>query len=346
MKKMIKILSMILIFGILSIEAYSVGEGNTQASSGGEFVKVGAAGAQFLKIGVGARANALAGAYSALGNDLTSIFWNPAGVADLKRISANFSYTQWFAGFGHNYAAIALPIGESFTAAVNIISLSSDKIMVTTIDRPEGTGTHYYINDLAFGVTLGGYLSESFSFGINAKYIRNSFSSLASSGIAFDVGTMYKTGIQGIKLGVSISNLGSEQQYTGQDLRTTAKLVSSLNMSPIDAEYIASAYSIPIIFRAGLSSDIIDEETNKLSASCEFTTLSDTKEQFAFGVEYTWNKMVVVRGGYRFGLDQMGLAGGLGLTYPGGGFNGSLDYSITPTKNLGLVNRVSINLGL
>ncbi len=345
MKKMIKILSLVMVFGLMSINSYSVDEIGS-GSSGGEFVKVGAAGAQFLKIGVGARANALAGAYSALSGDLTSLYWNPAGIADVKRISANFSYTKWFAGFSHNYAAFALPVGESFTAALNITSLSSSNIEITTIDRPEGTGRHYTVNDMAIGFSFGGYLTNQFSFGVTAKMIKNSFASLSSSGIAFDVGTMYNTEIQGIKLGVSISNLGTEQQYTGQDLRTTAKIVSQLNMSPIDAEYIASSYSIPIIFRAGISSDLIDTEENKLTVAGEFTTSSDVKEQFALGCEYMWNKILVLRGGYRFGLDQMGFSGGLGLTYQGGGFNGAVDYSITPTTYLGLVNRVSVNVGL
>ena len=48
---------------------------------------VGTAGAQFLKIGPGARVDSLGGAFSALANDVTSIYWNPAGISQLEKTS-------------------------------------------------------------------------------------------------------------------------------------------------------------------------------------------------------------------------------------------------------------------
>jgi hypothetical protein len=51
-----------------------------------------------------------------------------------------------------------------------------------------------------------------------------------------------------------------------------------------------------------------------------------------------------VRAGYRFGHDQFGLAGGLGLRYASGDFDGSIDYSINPSASLGLVNRLSVSM--
>ena len=55
------------------------------AVTAGEFTKVGLSGGQFLKIGVGARGTGMAGAFSAVSDDLSSIFWNSAGLADVKR---------------------------------------------------------------------------------------------------------------------------------------------------------------------------------------------------------------------------------------------------------------------
>ena len=46
---------------------------------------VGTAGAQFLKIGPGARVDSLGGAFGALANDVTSIYWNPAGISQLEK---------------------------------------------------------------------------------------------------------------------------------------------------------------------------------------------------------------------------------------------------------------------
>lgn len=321
---------------LMAVEDISYG------SSGGQFKKVGAAGGQFLKIGPGGRANGMAGAYGAVANDLTAIYWNPAGVADVKDMAGAFSYTQWFAGFSHSFAALALPLGDNFVAAASLTAFGSDDIPVTTIEFPDGTGNTYRYNDIAVGVTFSGYLTDQFSFGITAKYISSALASLNSSGFAFDIGTMYATGIQGIKLGFSIHNLGTEQEFSGVDLNSTKKFIEQLYSAPIDVKYVASPYSLPLIFRAGLSSDIFESEEHKLVGAVDFVTLSDTPEQFALGAEYTWNNFLSVRAGYRIGSDQLGFGGGIGLKYSGGGFSGQLDYAINPTADLGLINRLSI----
>ena len=332
---------MILMISVVTTQATDT---QSSGSSAGEFLKVGAAGGQFLKVPIGARACGMGGAYGAVTDDLTSIFWNPAGLADIKGMSGSFSYTQWFAGFSHNFGGLSLPIGDNFTVALSAISFNSDRIEITTLDRPEGTGSYYTISDVALGVSFAGYLTDQFSFGITAKYVNNAFADLSANGFAFDVGTMYETGIQGIKLGFSIHNLGTDQQYTGKDLKSTKKLYDAMNASPMDVEYLTNPFSIPIIFRAGVTSDIITTDEHNLIAALDFLTLSDTPEQFILGAEYTWSNLLSIRGGYIIGQDQFNISGGVGVKYIGGGFAGQIDYSISPTSNLGLVNRLTVNL--
>ena len=344
MRKIFNITTLALLICFLALPATA--EDNISGSSAGEFLKVGAAGSQFLKIGVGARANGMAGAYTATTNDLTSLYWNPAGLADVKAMSGDFHYTQWFAGFSHSFAAMSMPIGETFTVAASLMSFDSDRIPVTTMSQPEGTGSSYVVSDMSVGLSFSGYLTEQFSFGVTGKYVTNSFSSLNSSGFAFDIGTMYETGIQGIKLGFAIFNLGTEMKYEGQDLKSTKKYIEELRAAYWDVSFLANSYQMPMIFRAGITSDIIEVEEHKLIVSGDFITLSDTPEQFAVGTEYTWNKILSLRAGYLFGHDQLGLSGGFGINYFTGGVKGQIDYSITPTSDIGLINRLSISVGL
>jgi len=55
------------------------------SESGVQFVAdvsgVGTNAAAFLEIGVGARAMAMGGAYGAVANDASALYWNPAGIA-------------------------------------------------------------------------------------------------------------------------------------------------------------------------------------------------------------------------------------------------------------------------
>jgi hypothetical protein len=349
MKKINIIIVILLIIPFAFAGALAVSD--SYGTTAGEFSKVGGAGGQFLKIGVGARGNAMAGAFCSVADDLSSIHWNPAGLAKIKKMSAEFSYNQWFATYSQNYGAFSLPVGDNYCAAISANSLSSGDIPITTIDKPEGTGSNYSVNDIVVGFSFAGFLTDRFSFGITAKLVQNSFSSLSSTGLAFDVGTNFETGIQGIKLGFSIHNLGSTQAYSGSDLLTQTRIWDAMKSAPIDVAYIAYPYSLPIIFRAGISTEIYKDETNSFLGAYDFTTLSDTPEQFALGAEYVWDNLLSLRAGYQFGHDQFGsanglagIAGGVGIKYIGGGFGGRLDYSINPTKSLGVVNRLTIGL--
>lgn len=347
MKKIISLLSLMLMISVCSVQLKAEDTKTYGSSKGGKEVrKVGAAGVQFLKIGVGARGSALGGAYSSMVDDLSAVHWNAAGLADVKSMAGEFSYTQWLFGFSHNFAAAAMPLNENFVLAAHITSLSSDDISITTVEKPEGTGVEYQASDVAVGMSFAGYLTDQFSFGITAKFITNSFANMDASGVAFDVGTMYRTGIQGIKLGFSIHNLGTEQKYTGQGLRTSNKINDALWAAPIDAEYLSYYHNLPIIFRAGISGEVYKDDQHKVDAAFDFTTLSDTPEQFALGCEYTWNGMLSVRAGYRFLQDQFGISGGVGFNYLTDQFHGIIDYSISPTLDIGMVNRLTVKVGL
>ena len=320
---------------------------NTTSASGQEYVKVGAAGAQFLKIGVGGRGNGLGAACTSVINDLTSLHWNPAGIADVHSIQGHFAYTQWFADYSHNFAAFSLPVSEDFTAAFQLISFGTDNVEVTTLVNPEGTGTYYAISDFALGASFGGRLTEQFTFGVSAKYITNSFADVDASGFAFDIGTLYKTGIQGITLGFAILNLGTRMNYSGQDLNATYRPISEMDAMPVDVQILTSSYSMPLTFRAGISSEVYNYDVHKVLVAADFVTYSDVAEQYSLGAEYTWDEMLSVRGGYRIGHDQMGLSGGIGINYLiGASALARMDYFLSPTKDMGMIHGLSLTVGL
>lgn len=342
--KRIKLLVVSLIALVaISNYAFSVGE-NVEATTKGQTTKVSTAGGQFLKVPIGARGMGMGGAYGSVANDLSALYWNPAGIADIKTVATEISYMQWFATYSHSFAAASFPLNQDYVVAVNATSFSSGDIQITTIENPEGTTAKYTVSDLALGVTFSGYLTDQFSFGITAKYINNSIYNLSSTGLAFDIGTMYNTGIYGIKIGFSIHNLGGETSYAGQSLRTIKKTIEQLNAAPVDMSMIAYPYSYPLIFRASLSSELYKEDDHKVIGAVDFNTFSDVPEQFSLGAEYSYADFVALRAGYQTSQDQFGFAAGIGIKYEVGGVDGRFDYAINPTKTLGLVNRFTIGI--
>jgi hypothetical protein len=354
MKNFYRILSLATIAaGVIGTAALQAQTTQTTIAAS-DFTKVGLSGGQFLKIGVGARGTGMAGAHSAVASDVSSIFWNPAGLASVKGYAADISQTFWFAGMSHNFASAVIPVGEKYRLAASFTSLSSGDIKITTMDQQDGTGGIYNVSDIALGLTLAGSLTDQFSFGVTAKYIQQAFTNVSAGGFVFDIGTRYNTGYKGIVLGFSINSLGTQQTFEGADLNRANNPVGGIKTQPVDMRLLTAPFDMPLSFRAGIGTDLCKGavweaeydadgiQQHSLVTALDFETFSDVPEQFAAGLEYTWKELLSIRGGYRFGSDQFGIAGGIGIKYVGSGFDGQIDYSVNPSQTLGLINRISV----
>src|SRR5580698_4397027 len=66
--------------------------------------------ADVLNIGVGARAIGMGEAYVAQADDVSSLYWNPAGLALMQERQASFSYDQMYQGLSFQNASIGIPL--------------------------------------------------------------------------------------------------------------------------------------------------------------------------------------------------------------------------------------------
>ena len=76
----------------------------------GEVTKVGTTAAGFLSIDVGAQAVSMGGAYVAVANDATAMYWNPAGIARSNQYQALFNHSKWIADISINYMGVVIPV--------------------------------------------------------------------------------------------------------------------------------------------------------------------------------------------------------------------------------------------
>jgi hypothetical protein len=144
----------------------------------------------FLRIGVGARALGMGGAFIALADDPTAIYWNPAGLACLHSGELSSMYTNQF-GLGAHYSFLAYsqPWGKKRAWAIGLINLSLGQIPITGLDeygRPvviRYTGSSETASLLAYGQTL--FRS---SFGVTIKGIRQTLADESSLGLGIDLG--------------------------------------------------------------------------------------------------------------------------------------------------------------
>jgi hypothetical protein len=296
----------------------SVGSGEAAE----EFEKVGTIGAQFLKIGIGARATAMGGAFTAVADDASSLYWNPAGIARLHYRALSFSHTAWFADIqlnqiGYIFSVPFLPGAIGIQAR----SLSMDRQPVRTVFRPDGEGTTFDAGDLALGFSYARSLTDKFSTGISLHYIQSNLAEWEATGFSFDFGTLYDTGYRSLTIGMSIQSIGSEMVY------------------------IEEAVKLPTVFRVGMAMNLFRSGSQSLLASGEFQHPPDNEERANTGFEYSFNDFIFLRSGWFYRYDQERFAVGGGLKVPTGlGDGATVDYSFTENNDLPAVHRLTLEV--
>ncbi|MEO5928899.1 MAG: PorV/PorQ family protein [Candidatus Kapaibacterium sp.] len=345
MRKLYSIGLVALCFGALTVGS-TAQESTTANGDRKEFSKVGVSSGTFLNIPVGARAVGIGSGFSGIADDPSALYWNSAGITQIPGASAAYSYSSMFAGMTHNFAGAIFPVGASYKAGISAISYGSDDIEVTTMFQQDGTGEKYKARDLALGLSFAGQLTDQFSFGVTGKFISLALAQESASGVAFDIGTLYKPGILGMRLGFAVQNLSAPLKFTGNGLVRTGGIDATTGSQNSDQQLEALESSLPLTFRAGLSSNVLEgDETNSLLVNTEFSTASDRNEFVSLGAEYVWNNLLAARAGYQFGsTDGFGISGGVGVKYETGSFYGQLDYAIRPHKTLGLVNLITASV--
>jgi len=300
-----------------------------------QVTKTGTTAAKFLSVGIGPRANAMGGAFSSVVNDASALYWNPAGVADLTQNEAMFTYTSLFKDLdiNLNYIAVVIPAEDIGSFGLSVTALDYGEMDVTTELYPEGTGERFSASSYAFGLSYARNITEWFSAGMTVKYITEGIFNSTANGVAFDVGTLFKTPFWGIKFATIISNYGSKMQMTGEDLliRYDSDPNSEGNNETVDAYYKTDYFELPLKLQIGISKDLEFFDGQRLTLAIDATHPNDNAESVNIGGELSFiDNLIFLRGGYKaLFLDdnQEGLTLGAGLNYVLGVFAFGFDYS-------------------
>ncbi len=283
--------------------------------------KTGTTAAKFLSIGIGPRANAMGGAFSAVSNDATAMYWNPAGIGDITEYQGVFNYTKLFADINLSYFGVVVPFGDVGTIGFNISALNFGEMEITTELEPEGIGTTFSASSYAFGISFARHITDKFVIGANFKYIRENIFNSYADGFAIDIGTIFLTPFWGIKFASAISNFGTKMQIRGDDLlvRYDQDPTTSGNNETVDAFLSTDQFELPLRLQIGISREFEISDANKFLMAIDANYPNDNKQWVNIGGELNlFNNLISLRGGYKtlFLEDsQEGLTLGFGLNY-------------------------------
>jgi hypothetical protein len=143
------------------------------------------------------------------------------------------------------------------------------------------------------------------------------------STLAFDFGTIYRTGLKSLAFGVSINNFSREIKYERE------------------------SFQLPLSFKIGISMNLMDivpslAEDHSLFLSVDAVHPRSYPEFLNIGGEYVFSKTLALRFGYISNHPDYGLTAGIGVRK----FGIAIDYSYMPHKIFSDIQRFSVGFSL
>ena len=333
---------------------------------------------EFLLLGAGARGLSLGGAYAALATDISSLYYNPAGAAQIPRAGVSLSTYNYAVDTRYIWAGLALPMGGGArTVGVQIGNFGFSDQPVYTVENPDGDGTKYSVSQTFVGATYAQNFSDRFSAGMTLKLISDALGKTSANAFAVDFGTNFHAQAVGKPIRVSfvIQNLGSDLKHTGSALDATVprppvpgQVEVPQEEQPV--ELATKEWGLPVMFRVGASFDAYSNEQTRVTLLSEFTQPNNNRAGFGVGAEFMMNDIgksgffFAGRGSWSYQADNNldtgsgagfastmsgkentdGLAAGFGVGYRRTSIEFGFDYAYRSLGLLGGTNMMSFSV--
>ncbi|MCX7698045.1 MAG: hypothetical protein N2114_01070 [Candidatus Goldbacteria bacterium] len=186
----------------------------------------------FLKLKAGARATAMAGAFTSISDNLSGILYNPAGIINLDGFELIAETYLLSFDRNVNFIAVGKPvtIGQNYySLALSWFNYSAGSIEMRLTNSPE---PQKLISDISHVVyfTIAMKLLENFDFGSNLKFIYQAIEERIAKGFGFDIGFLLKP-INNLSLGLSIINISTYLQWERDPYTETIPVSVNLGVS-------------------------------------------------------------------------------------------------------------------
>ncbi|UCC80311.1 MAG: PorV/PorQ family protein [Candidatus Zixiibacteriota bacterium] len=269
----------------------------------------GSAAMEFLNIGVSAKSSATGGAFSAIADGPVSSFYNPAGLASIENYQVAGMHTEWYQDLKYEYLGCGIPVGRSggFGVSFSYLSYGSIKSYSET-GVPTGDIQAY---DMALNLSYGHRIKDRLLMGFGIKGVAEKLADISVKGFAADFGMQYKA--YKYMLGFSVMNFGPNLKYETVSSPLPTTINAGASYKPFGPEFsLMMGGSMP--FHGDFS--------------------------FKTGIEYSYNDIFMLRGGYDTRKDydgKSGIALGAGINVS----NHNLDYAYNINDIMGGTHQIS-----
>jgi len=269
--------------------------------------------AAFLKIDSLPRPASLGGAFSSVSNDIGALYYNPAGLSQLRLPSGVASCAEWIEKTKFGLIGYCSPISENSGLGVSVLYLKVDKIPLYKEETSETPDGEFDASDMSIRLGYGIRFTKNNYFGITGGFINQKIEREKSSSFFFDVGEIYKPEfLDKISLSLVLQNIGGK------------------------VKFIRESDELPLTLRIGIAYSPVDSVT----FLCDLVKPKDNTWQIKGGAEWEVNNILTLRGGYNSQIfKDLGIGISLGCGIKLGTFK--LDYTYVPYNDLGEAHRLS-----
>lgn len=341
------------------------------------FSFIGNAGGEFLTIPMGARGVAMGQAFTAVVDDISALWWNPAGLGFMRSPAAFFTNVNMPLDVQFNYVGVGTPVfgGDGVVGAAFGI-LSTDEMEVTRVEipgsRPETTGETFESWSSSTQVSYAHNISDRFAAGASVKWAHENIAGVTSDAFQFDFGTNYHTTFagRGIRLAFVVQNLGTNFVSEGGRLETSARppeFPTFPNSGPLPVEFQTEEFRPPTTLKTALAYYLVENESSTFIVNGEFAAPRQLETTYSVGGEWTQVLVpasnggvattVAARAGYTYQQDEedldqspddqdvlRGLGFGAGLQLDFSAFGAGFDYAYRDWGRLGNTNNFSVSV--
>ena len=278
----------------------------------------GTAGFLSLRLGSGARAAGMGEAQVSLADDATAVYWNPSGLASIEGTSFALQHSEWLSTIRISSAAFRHATDYG-VFGVHFSGMYMDEI--PKVETASGTAIgNFNVYEVSVAVAWAMRFRDVWDVGVAVKGLNSKLDETSASGWAVDAGLRFHTKIEGLTFAAVAQHLGP------------------------DMTFIADPFKLPATGRLGADYKRELAQNNDIVLAYDLELANDAKDpRNHFGVEYSYQKMLSLRAGYKTGFESQSATFGAGLQRAGYSF----DYAYIDISNdLGNSHRFSLGIDL
>lgn len=286
----------------------------------------------FQKIGMGARASAMGNSFTAVSDDSTAVFWNPAGLVLARGTQFSLTQGEWLLGVTHEFFSFSQNIDQAGAFGGSFGYLDSGTFP-GALENPDGSyggvgpniSANSFTGTVAYAQRLGNWIPgtffKRFLAGVSATVVGQNMVNIGNAGAAFNLGLMYEVTRKTFYLGAELQNVGTQIQDFSQ---------------PVMGK-IGGSYWLHSTFMKK-DQDIIAADMN-IQNDTGFTAGVGDEYRMTFG-----RNDVFLRLGYSTEDTLSGFTAGAGIGHRFDDFEAKLDYAYVPYGILGDTHRISLTV--